>query len=168
MLSVMETPSSKVPEPDRSAADDLRDLDEARRDFAGSLVVPRGYDTIAGAASGLLVAAIGLITSTGSSMRTTVGSLLAVTAFAALGWSVQRFKMLNGAWVSGWRSGDTTSLAAAGAAVTMVLMVIAMVASSTTDRWWVGLALAPLQMVAFIVVSRRWMVIYRREHGATA
>lgn len=164
----METSSSEIPDPEQSPADALRDLDMARSDFAGSLVVPRGYDTTAGAAAGVLVAAIGLMTSTGSSMRTAIGSLLAVTAFAALGWSVQRFKMLNGAWVSGWRSGDTTPLTVAGAVLTMALMAIALVAATTRDWWWVGLVLAPVQMIAFIVVSRRWMVIYRREHGATA
>nr|MCW2728844.1 hypothetical protein [Aeromicrobium sp.] len=150
------------------AASELASIDEARRAFAGSLVVPRGYDLTAGTATGLNVAAVGLVFAGGPTWRAILGVALLVVAMAALGWSVRRFRDANGAWVSGLRRGRTMRVTLVGAAIQAVLGFAAALAAVAAGWWWLGLLLAPVQLVAFVVTSRRWMTVYRAEHGADA
>lgn len=161
----METSASHGPEPIRTPADDLTVADGARREFAGSLQVPRGYDLTAGIGAGLFVAAEGLIWHGGSAWRQLVGAAMFLLGAAALGWSVRRFRDLNGAWVSGLRAGATRRVAMIGGAVQAGLMVAAIVAVAAAGWWWFSFVLAPIGVVSFIVGSRWWMTVYRTEHG---
>lgn len=150
-----------------AAALDLASIEQARREFAGSLVVPRGYDLTAGTAAGLNVAAVGLVFGVEPTWRVIVGIVLLVIALIALGWSVRRFRRANGAWVSGLRAGATFPTTLVGAAIQCVLGFAAAMAAVAAGWWWLGLVLAPVQLLAFVVTSRRWMAVYRAEHGVT-
>ena len=151
---------------DRDAASELAAIDEARRDFAGSLVTPRWYDGTVGVAAGSNVAAVGLVLAEGSMAGRLAGVALLVVAMAAIGWSVRRFRAANGAWVSGLRAGPTARVTAVGSTIQVVLGFVAAMAAIAAGWWWLGLVLAPLQVVSFVVTSRRWMDVYRAEHGA--
>lgn len=151
---------------DWDAATELAAIDEVRRDVAGSLVVPRGYDLTAGTASALNVAAVGLVLGGDPRWRVVVGVVLLAMSLTALGWAVRRFRDANGAWVSGWRAGRTMPTTVAGSAVQVVLGFAAATAAIAAGWWWLGIVLAPVQLVVFVVVSRRWMTVYRTEHGA--
>lgn len=150
------------------AASDLASIEETQRAVAGSLVVPRGYDLTAGAASGLNVAAVGLVFGGAPVWRTAAGVVLLVLAVVALGWSVRRFRDANGAWVSGFRRGRTVRVTLAASVIQAVLGFAAAMAAVAADWWWLGIVLAPVQVAAFVVTSRRWMTLYRAEHGAGA
>lgn len=160
----MET-SKQVDEGGEMAARDLASIDEARRGFAGSLVVPKWYDLTSGTATGLNVAAVGLIFGGSPAWRVILGVALFAAAMAALGWSMRRFRDANGAWVSGSRKGRTFRTSAVGGGVQMILGFAAAMAAVAAGWWWLGLILAPVQVIVFVFVSRRWMRIYREEHG---
>jgi hypothetical protein len=151
---------------DRDASAELASIDGARRDFAGSLVVPRWYDSTVGVAAGANVAAVGLVLGDGPTARRLAGVALFMVAMAAIGWSVRRFRAANGAWVSGLRAGPTAWVTAVGSTIQVVLGFVAAMAAIAAGWWWLGLVLAPLQVVSFVVTSRRWMDVYRAEHGA--
>jgi len=129
-------------------------------------VVPRGYDVTAGTAAGLNVAAVGLVLGGEPVWRFAVGIALFVVAMTALGWSVRRFRDANGAWVSGLRRGRTLPTSLVGAAAQLILGFVAAMAAVAVGWWWLGLVLAPVQLAVFVIVSRRWMTVYREEHGA--
>lgn len=160
----MET-SNRSEDGGETAAHDLASIDEARREFAGSLVVPKWYDLTSGTAAGLNVAAVGLVFGGAPAWRVIVGIALFVVSMAALGWSMRRFRDANGAWVSGLRKGRTFRTSAVGGGVQMLLGFAAAMAAVAAGWWWFGLILAPVQVIVFILVSRRWMTIYRDEHG---
>ena len=151
---------------DRDATSQLAAIDVARRDFAGSLVTPRWYDGTVGVAAGANVAAVGLVLAEGSMARRLAGVALLVVAMAAIGWSVRRFRAANGAWVSGLRAGPTARVTAVGSTIQVVLGFVAAMAAIAAGWWWLGLVLAPLQVLSFVITSRRWMDVYRAEHGA--
>ncbi|QGG41957.1 hypothetical protein [Aeromicrobium yanjiei] len=147
-------------------AEELASIEQVRREVAGALVVPPGYDLTAGTAAGLNVAAVGLVLGEGPAWRIAAGIVLLVVALVALGWSVRRFRGANGAWVSGLRAGRTLPLSIAGAGVQCLLGFVAAFAAVAAGWWWLGIVLAPVELVVFVLVSRRWMRVYRAEHGA--
>ena len=146
------------------AAADLRTVDEARSQVVRDIVCPPGFEAVAATAAGLNVAGVGLLLG-GTVAMQVIGLVFVLVGAAAVGWSARRFRDANGVWVSGYRRGGTRPTTMVFGAVQVLAISATAAAALALGWWWVGIALAPLLMVAFVVVNRRWMRLYRAEVG---
>lgn len=149
------------------AARDLRSVEDARRDMVSDVVCPPGYELTVAASAGLNVAGVGMLMNESVPLQVN-GLMLVLAGVAGVGWSVRRFRGLNGVWVSGYRRGSARSTTLSIVAIQMLAITVAIVSSNVAGWWWVGIVLAPFLMLLFVAGNRRWIRLYRAENGLDA
>jgi len=140
-------------------------VDDVRRTqaaLARQLTVPAWYD------EGLAVAVTALVVGVSTTLngRTPGGLLLFLGAASMMGWQVRRFREHNGMWVSGLRGGATVASTVA-AAVAIIAAMAGATAAGQRGWWWLAVVIAVAGAAVYWLASKRWMVRYRRETGAS-
>lgn len=148
-----------------SDMESMNRAEQARSELARGLVVPRGYDLTLGAGVAALVAVVAVSRVIGAWWATALLAAVALVFGAAGALQVRRFRELNGAWISGLRSGRTR-VATALAVIAITAGFLGATVAAGAGRWLLVAVIAVASGLAYGAASRWWMHIYRSEHGA--
>lgn len=143
----------------------LRQAGKERSELARGLTVPRGYDLTLGAGVAALVTVVAVSRAIEAWWAALLLAAVALVFGVAGALQVRRFRELNGAWVSGLRSGRTR-VATAVAVVAITAGFLGAIVAAGAGRWLLVAAIAAASGLAYGGASRWWMYIYRSEHGA--
>lgn len=141
----------------------LQQAEQERAALAHALRVPRCYDATIGVTLALFVIANAL-TFAEDSVLSGVLFVAAFLVFVGNGWwQVRRFRRLNGVWLSGMRKGATIPASVAALLIYFGAW-LGSAAAARAEAWWLVALLAVVAGVGFVLTSRWWMRLYRKEH----
>jgi hypothetical protein len=151
----------------KDAAAALAALERSRRDVAGAVVLPAGYEIAMAAAIAVQIALAAVaLAQRGPAVPLLIGGgLLVFAAMAAI--QLVRFRAANGLWLGAFASRAVLGTAPEASQAYVVALGGALVAG-TQRLWWIVAALALAGAVGYVAGGRRWLGRYREDplaHG---